>query len=44
MASAVPPARRDTPQGRRELEVTGMMLEEPSIDLNALEAIKGAWG
>ena len=39
MTAAVPPADRDTPQGRRELKVTGMMLEEPKIQLTALEAI-----
>ena len=35
----VPAAERDTPQGRRELKVTGMMLEEPNVDLKRLEAI-----
>ena len=39
MIAAVPAADRDTPQGRRELKVTGMMLEEPHIELKALEAI-----
>ena len=39
MIAAVPPADRDTPQGRRELKVTTMMLEEPKIELTALEAI-----
>lgn len=39
MIEAIPAAQRDTPQGRRELKVTGMMLEEPNIDLKALEAI-----
>ncbi len=39
MMDAIPAATRDTPQGRRELKVTGMMLEEPNIDLKALEAI-----
>jgi len=39
MLAAVPPAVRDTPQGRRELKVTGMMLEEPNIPLTALESI-----
>ena len=33
-------AARETPQGRREFKVTSMMLEEPNIELNALEAIK----
>ena len=39
MMAAVPAADRDTPRGRRELKVTGMMLEEPNIPLSALEAI-----
>ena len=39
MMDAIPAATRDTPQGRRELKVTGMMLKEPNIDLKALEAI-----
>jgi pimeloyl-ACP methyl ester carboxylesterase len=39
MMDAVPPAARDTPQGRRELKVTQMLLDEPHIDLRALEAI-----
>jgi len=39
MIAAVPPADRDTPQGRRELKVTGMMLVEPKIELTALAAI-----
>jgi pimeloyl-ACP methyl ester carboxylesterase len=39
MMAAVPAADRATPQGRRELKVTGMMLEEPNIDVKALEAI-----
>ena len=39
MIEAIPAAQRDTPQGRRELKVTGMMLEEPNIDVKALEAI-----
>jgi pimeloyl-ACP methyl ester carboxylesterase len=39
MTDAIPAATRDTPQGRRELKVTGMMLKEPNIDLKALEAI-----
>ena len=36
MVAATP---ADTPRGRRELKVTGMMLEEPHIDVKALEAI-----
>jgi pimeloyl-ACP methyl ester carboxylesterase len=39
MMDAIPAATRDTPQGRRELKVTGMMLKEPNIDVKALEAI-----
>lgn len=39
MLAAVPPAERDTPRGRRELKVTGMMLEEPNINLEMLESI-----
>jgi pimeloyl-ACP methyl ester carboxylesterase len=39
MIAAIPAAARETPQGRRELKVTGMMLEEPHIDVKALEAI-----
>ena len=39
MMAEIPPADRDTPQGRRELKVTGMMLVEPNIDVKALEAI-----
>jgi pimeloyl-ACP methyl ester carboxylesterase len=39
MLASVPAAARETPQGRRELKVTGMMLDEPHIELKALEAI-----
>ena len=39
MMAALPAADRDTPRGRRELKVTGMMLEEPNVELKALEAI-----
>ncbi len=39
MIDAIPAADRDTPQGRRQLKVTGMMLDEPHIDVKALEAI-----
>ena len=39
MMAAIPAADRDTPRGRRELKVTGMMLDEPHIELKALEAI-----
>jgi pimeloyl-ACP methyl ester carboxylesterase len=39
MLAAVPAAARETPQGRRELKVTGTMLDEPHIAMKALEAI-----
>ena len=39
MMAAIPAADRDTPRGRRELKVTGMMLDEPHIEVKALEAI-----
>jgi pimeloyl-ACP methyl ester carboxylesterase len=39
MMADVPAADRDTPEGRRSLKVTGMMLVEPNIDVNALETI-----
>jgi pimeloyl-ACP methyl ester carboxylesterase len=39
MMADIPPAVRDTPDGRRSLKVTGMMLVEPNIDAKALEAI-----
>ena len=39
MISAIPAAERDKPQGKRELKVTSMMLDEPNIDVKALEAI-----
>ena len=39
MLSAIPPSERETPQGKRELKVTQMMLDEPHIDPKALEAI-----
>jgi pimeloyl-ACP methyl ester carboxylesterase len=39
MIEAIPPDARNTPEGKRELKVTSMMLEEPNIDLKALEAI-----
>ena len=32
MMADIPAGRRNTPQGRRELKVTGMMLVEPHID------------
>lgn len=39
MIAGVPAAAGDTPQGRRELKVTAMLLNEPHIELKALEAI-----
>lgn len=39
MMDSVPPDARETPQGRRELKVTQMMLDEPHIDAKALETI-----
>jgi pimeloyl-ACP methyl ester carboxylesterase len=39
MMAAIPPAERETPQARRDLKVTGMMLTEPNIPLTALESI-----
>lgn len=38
--ASVPAAERETPEGRRKMKVTGMMLEEPNIDPKALETIK----
>jgi len=40
MMDAMPAAAKNTPEGRRELKVTGMMLVEPHIDAKALQAIK----
>lgn len=40
MIAAVPAAAKETPAGRRELKVTGMMLKEPNINSKALEEIK----
>lgn len=39
MMADIPAAARDTPEGRRSLKVTGMMLVEPHIDVKALEGI-----
>lgn len=39
MMEGSPAAERDTPQGRRLIKVTGMMLIEPHIEPKALEAI-----
>jgi len=35
----MPAAARDTPQGRRELKVTGMALEQPQLDPKMLQSI-----
>jgi pimeloyl-ACP methyl ester carboxylesterase len=39
MLEKVPAEAMGTPQGKRELKVTQLMLDEPHIDLKALEAI-----
>ena len=39
MLDAVPAAERNTPQGRREIKVTSMVLAEPHIDPKTLESI-----
>ncbi len=39
MVDSVPPAAKETPQDKRDLKVTQMMLDEPHIDAKALEAI-----
>jgi pimeloyl-ACP methyl ester carboxylesterase len=39
MMAEIPAAARDTPDGRRSIKVTGMMLVEPHIDVKALETI-----
>jgi pimeloyl-ACP methyl ester carboxylesterase len=39
LLSGMPAAERQTPEGKRELKVTQMMLDEPHIDPKALEAI-----
>lgn len=39
MLNAIPADARQTPQGRRELKVAGMILEEPHIELKALAGI-----
>jgi pimeloyl-ACP methyl ester carboxylesterase len=40
MLGSVPAAERDTPQAKRQIKVTEMLLVEPRIDPAALEAIK----
>jgi pimeloyl-ACP methyl ester carboxylesterase len=39
MLDAIPASVRETPQGKRELKVTQMLLDEPHIDPATLEAI-----
>jgi len=39
MIAGIPAAERDTPQGRRQTKVTQLLLDEPHIELKALEAI-----
>lgn len=39
MLSSVPASERETPQGKRELKVTQLMLDEPHIEPKTLEAI-----
>ncbi len=39
MLAGMPAAERDTPQGRRQIKVTQLLLEEPHIEVKALEAI-----
>ncbi|HUS10232.1 MAG TPA: alpha/beta hydrolase, partial [Pyrinomonadaceae bacterium] len=38
MLAAIPAAERDTPQGRRQIKLTQLLLDEPHIELKALEA------
>jgi pimeloyl-ACP methyl ester carboxylesterase len=40
MVSDVPANQRETPQGRRDIKVTGMMLSEPNIEFKQLETIQ----
>ena len=37
--ASVSPSEKETPEGKRELKVTSMMLDEPRIEPKALEAI-----
>lgn len=39
LVDAMPNEERDTPQGRRALTLARLMLDEPHIDLSALEAV-----
>jgi hypothetical protein len=36
----MPASQRETPEGRREIKVTSMMLSEPNVELKELESIK----
>jgi pimeloyl-ACP methyl ester carboxylesterase len=40
MVSDMPASQRETPEGRREIKVTAMMLSEPNIELKELQSIK----
>jgi len=39
MVDATPAAQKETPEGKREMKVTEMMLREPHISFSALEKI-----
>jgi pimeloyl-ACP methyl ester carboxylesterase len=39
MLDSIPPAARETPEGKRELKVAQMAFDEPHIEASALEAI-----
>jgi pimeloyl-ACP methyl ester carboxylesterase len=38
--SEMPASQRETPEGRREIKVTSMMLSEPNVELKELQSIK----
>ena len=40
LVSEMPASQRETPEGRREIKVTSMMLSEPNVELKELESIK----
>jgi pimeloyl-ACP methyl ester carboxylesterase len=40
LISEVPASQKETPEARREIKVTSMMLSEPNIDFKQLETIK----
>jgi pimeloyl-ACP methyl ester carboxylesterase len=40
MVSEMPASQRETPEGRREIKVTSMMLSEPNVELKELQSIK----